>query len=66
MVMIARVYTGVHWATDVLASLIVGMTAGKLIRIYSRFVYAITRNLLALFRFGSYVHNKKESSEQRM
>lgn len=66
VVMIARVYTGVHWATDVLASLVIGMTAGKLMRIYSRFVYSITRNLLALFRFGSYVYNKKESPEQHM
>lgn len=56
IVMIARVYTGVHWATDVMASLVVGMIAGKLVRKYSRFLYSITRSLLALFKLGSYEH----------
>lgn len=42
IVMFARVFVGVHWPTDVLASVVIGSAAGRSIWLFSRFVYPIT------------------------
>lgn len=52
VVMFARVYVGVHWPTDVLASFVIGMIAGRVIWLISRFVYPITTAIARVFRFG--------------
>lgn len=52
VVMFARVYVGVHWPTDVLASLVIGFASGRIIWLISRFIYPITTAVARVFRFG--------------
>lgn len=52
IVMFARVYVGVHWPTDVIASFFVGLFSGQIIWLLSRFVYPITSTVARWFRFG--------------
>jgi undecaprenyl-diphosphatase len=53
VVMIARVYVGVHWPTDVIAGLIVGMFSGKVIWRVGRYLYPVTNFGLRIFGYGS-------------
>ncbi|MDA3922909.1 MAG: phosphatase PAP2 family protein [Salinisphaera sp.] len=43
MVMVARVYTGVHWPTDVIAGLVVGIVAGRAVWLISSLFRPLTR-----------------------
>ncbi|MCL6548648.1 MAG: undecaprenyl-diphosphatase [Alicyclobacillus sp.] len=52
--MIARVYVGVHWPTDVLASFVVGVLASRIMWRLDRHVAVLTRVGLRMFRFGRY------------
>lgn len=52
IVMFARVYVGVHWPTDVLGSVVVGVFSGRVIWLLSPVVYPITAYVAKLFRFG--------------
>ena len=54
LVMIARVYTGVHWPTDVLAGMVVGLASGWIARRLSSPLRIVTNIGLRLFRMGHY------------
>jgi undecaprenyl-diphosphatase len=43
IVMVARVYTGLHWPTDVLGGLAVGILAGRAIWLLAKPLYIFTR-----------------------
>lgn len=43
LVMVARVYTGVHWPTDVLSGLVVGLIAGRVAWLLSSLLWPLTR-----------------------
>lgn len=52
IVMFSRVYAGVHYPTDVLASLVVGIISGKIMWRFSRFFFPLTAFVARLFKFG--------------
>ena len=54
LVAIARVYTGVHWPTDVLASVIIGVVSAKIIWLINPIFKPLTNLLLRIFHYGSY------------
>lgn len=51
-VMFARVYVGVHYPTDVLAGLVVGILASKIMWKFSRHLFPLTSVVAKLFHFG--------------
>lgn len=54
LVMIARVYAGLHWPTDMLGSLVVGSVSSKVMWKLSRNFRPLTKLGLRLFGFGPY------------
>lgn len=52
IVMIARVFVGVHYPTDVLGGMVVGIIAGKVMWKFSRLLFPLTSFVAKLFRFG--------------
>jgi undecaprenyl-diphosphatase len=54
LMMFARVYVGVHWPTDVLAGLVIGIISGQIAKVFSTPLRIITRLLLKLFRMGKF------------
>jgi Membrane-associated phospholipid phosphatase len=58
LVAISRVYTGVHWPTDVLASIIIGMISSKIIWLASPLFKPLTNLGLRLCHYGKYVHHQ--------
>ncbi|GGJ07783.1 undecaprenyl-diphosphatase [Alicyclobacillus cellulosilyticus] len=54
LVMVSRVYVGVHWPTDVLAGMLVGVVSGRLAHLFSRWLRPVTQFGLRLFRMGHY------------
>jgi len=57
LVAIARVYTGVHWPTDVLAGAIVGVFSARIMWAVSPLLKPVTQIGLRLFHFGPYALN---------
>ncbi|RIV29208.1 phosphatase PAP2 family protein [Alicyclobacillaceae bacterium I2511] len=54
LVMVARVYCGLHWPTDVIAGMVIGIIAGRSVWLLSRVIYPITTMGLRLFHYGPY------------
>ncbi len=69
LTMVSRVYVGVHWPTDVIAGLIVGILASKIMWRFERFVTPLTRIALRIFRYGRYnkkgAHTKHSTARDR-
>lgn len=63
LTMISRVYVGVHWPTDVIAGLIIGIFSGRIMWRFERFIVPLTRIALRIFHYGRYskkrVHARK-------
>lgn len=60
LVAIARVYTGVHWPTDVLASIIIGIVSVKIIWLINPVFKPLTNLGLWLFHYGNYAREKRD------
>lgn len=52
IVMFARVYVGVHYPTDVLAGVLVGIFSAQVMWRFSRFLYPLSIFIAKLFKFG--------------
>lgn len=64
LTMIARVYVGVHWPTDVIAGLVIGIFSSRILWRFERFVMPLTRFSLLIFRYGRY--NKRRAHAKRI
>lgn len=52
LVMIARVFVGVHYPTDVIGGMIVGIIASQIMWRFSKLIFPISNAIAKLFRFG--------------
>lgn len=50
----ARVYAGVHWPTDVLAGMVIGILSARIVWALNSWLKPLTRFGLRLFHFGKY------------
>ncbi|MCL6516685.1 phosphatase PAP2 family protein [Alicyclobacillus sp.] len=57
--MVARVYVGVHWPTDVLGGVVVGLFSGWIARRLSRPLRVITNIGLRIFRMGRFARRRR-------
>jgi len=54
IVAVARIYTGVHWPTDVLAAAIVGLLSARIMWAINPLMKPVSQFGLRLFHFGQY------------
>ena len=68
IVMIARVFVGVHYPTDVIGGFIIGTISGKVMWKFSRFLFPLTHFVAKLFKFGptGKTANHNESTHSSM
>lgn len=59
IVMIARVYVGVHWPTDVLAGMVIGIVSGRMMWKFSKWIEPITKIGLRMFKYGKFASPNK-------
>lgn len=59
LVAMARVYGGIHWPTDVLAGVVIGLISGKVMWRFELFFKPFTNFGLHLFRFGLKEHQAR-------
>lgn len=52
LVMIARVFVGVHYPTDVIGGMVIGIICGRVMWKFSRFLLPLTSFVAKLFHFG--------------
>ena len=52
LVMFARVFVGVHYPTDVLAGLVVGIVSSRIVWKLSQYLFPLTSVVARVFRFG--------------
>lgn len=64
-VMIARVFVGVHYPTDVIGGLIVGVISGKLMWKFSHLLFPLTSFVAKIFKFGPTVKANHARSTTR-
>lgn len=63
LVAIARVYCGLHWPTDVLAGVVIGIVSAVIMRKFNSVLRPLTEVGLRIFRYGKYA--KSVSVSQR-
>jgi undecaprenyl-diphosphatase len=54
ILLFARVYVGVHWPTDVLASVVVGVASSSIMWRFEKLLVPVTRLGLKIFRYGEF------------
>lgn len=63
LVAISRVYTGEHWPTDILASIVIGIVSSKIIWFINPLFRPLTNLGLRIFHYGQYSKDNSRISE---
>jgi len=64
LVALARVYTGVHWPTDVLAGVIVGLLSARIMWAVNPLLKPVTQIGLRIFHFGPHSLNLQNTEKR--